>query len=178
MRKGYSIHMRTLFQVKPMKIFPLSFLAIPLLLLFGGCGVSRNMATINNSSDAEPFFFDQESSSAYNLYYHGPDDEPIAYLALQKDYRLQSDFWFTLRMNEAVRKRMTDLVADSSFRRGSEYIGKEIIAPGGETISYILTSYHWVTAWFDEADPGMITIPPPELSRGQPIPLSLAGDEE
>lgn len=157
-----------------MKLFSLPILAIPLLLIISSCGVPRNMATMNNSSGVLEFFLNEEISSDHNFYYHGPDDEPIAYLALQKGYTLQSDFWFALRMNGAVQKRIGSLVDDSSFRRGSEYIGKEIVTPEKETIGVILTSYHWVTAWFDEADGTLIIIPPPELSQSQPIPLPLA----
>ena len=152
-----------------------SFLLLAILLLvLSGCGAPRNMATVNDTPDAMQFFLNPEIPSGYTFYYHGPDDEPIAYLALSDAYHLQSNFWFPLKMNEATQKRITSLVNANALRSGSGYIGKQIVSPDAETIGYLVTCYHWVTAWFDTEDGNTIIIPPPALSQTQPIPLPLA----
>lgn len=156
-----------------MKFLSLSLLVILMLLSVSGCGTPRNVATIRNSEGVEQSFVNPEVSSEYNYYYNGPDDEPIAYLALKKEYRLQSNFWFALKLNAAAQKRMAALVLDDSFRSGSDYIGKEIVSPDAVHIGFVLTKYHWITAWFDEADDHLIVVAPPQLATSQPLPRTL-----
>jgi len=156
-----------------MKRFSISLLIILVLLSMSGCGTPRNVATVRNNEVVKEFFLNPEVSAEYKYYYNGPDDEPIAYLALKKEYRLQSNFWFALMLNAAAQKRMDALVRSDSFRSGSAYIGKEILSPDAVQIGLVLTSYHWITAWFDEADDHVIVVAPPQLSRNQPIPLTL-----
>lgn len=145
-----------------------------LTLVLTGCGNQRNMATVTTAPEAEQIFLQPDTQENYTFYAHGPDAEPIALLALEKNYRLQSDFWFALKPNEASRKRWANLVHDSSYRSGSEYRGVRIASAEAVTVGYILSNYHWITAWFDEEDSTTVIIPPPELSGQQPIPLPLA----
>lgn len=148
---------------------------IAISVILSGCAPARNMALVNTSAEPYRIFTNPQPEDEYRLYYHGPDDEPIAYLALQPAYRLESDFWFPLKMNPAMQKRITDQVRTDSFRRGSEFLGTQIVAPqNGETIGFVLSSYHRVTAWFNDQEDKTVIIPPPELAQGQPLPLTFA----
>lgn len=151
-----------------MKKILISLLAASLFLMFSGCASStRNMATVRDSVEATGVFFDGDVSD-YTFYTCGPDAEPIALLALKKDYVLHSDFWHKiLKMDAAM---WTNLPKNNIFRRGTEYLGKEIVSPQSETIGFIISRHHWVTAWFDEPGSTEIIIPQPQRTPQQPDP--------
>lgn len=159
---------RTASMVNTMKNCLLLLLAASLLLLLTGCGTTRDMAKVRSSAEAEQLFFNEGVASQYNYYYYGTGEKPIALLALDKNYILQSQFWHETKMTDAMRQNWADLFTDNVFRSGTEYRGKEIVSPQSVTIGYVLSSYHWVTAWFDTPNSPVITIPPPEKTPQQP----------
>lgn len=144
-----------------------------LMFLQGGCGAPRQMAKVIGDTEAEQIFLSPEPREDYTFYAYGPEAEPIALLALDQRYRLESRFWFPLKPTAAVRKDWAALVRGRSFRNGSEFRGKKLLSPEGETVGFVLSSYHRVTAWFAEPGSPIVTIPPPELAGHQPIPQPL-----
>lgn len=161
-----------------MRTLVLCIPAALLLFLQGGCGAPRQMAKVISNIEAEQIFLSPETNGEYTFYAFGPEAEPVALLALDHRYRLESRFWFPLKPTEAIRKDWAALVREKTFRNGSEFRGKKILSPEGETVGFVLSSYHRVTAWFAEPGSPTVTIPPPELAGNQPIPQPLERGEK
>ncbi|WP_163335688.1 hypothetical protein [Desulfopila sp. IMCC35008] len=144
-------------------------LALTLLLSQNGC-VSRNMANINDSMEAEQLFTGWPLPEQYEYYYYGRELSPIAFLALDKNYTLQSDFWTrifpTIKMKEFWQGEFTI----RNLRLDNEFKGKEILSKDNKRIGMIYTRNYWVTAWFNESETHQIVIPPPEPSPAQSRP--------
>lgn len=144
-------------------------LVLTLLLSLSSC-VSRNMAHINDSMEAEQLFTGWPLPEQYEYYYYGRELTPIAFLALDKNYKLQSEFWTrifpTIKMREFWQGnfKIRHLTGDKEFK------GKEIMSENNKRIGMIYTRNHWVTAWFNEPDTNQIVIPPPEPSPSQSRP--------
>lgn len=151
-----------------MKTYSSAVLIMILLLVISSCSVSRQMATTRNISNAENLFLSEQPSPDYTFYYYGRIDQPIALLALDKNYSINSEFWTITDINETHRQKWQYHIENSYFRYGSYYKGKEIVSKQSATIGVVLSRYHWITAWFEEGEDTRVIIPPPELSTTQP----------
>lgn len=152
-----------------MRKYVLFMLAASLLLFASGCASTREMAKVINSAKAEGQFFAEEGRSKYNFYYYAEGSTPIAYLALDKKYQLQSEFWYEIAMSAgAWRDALND--RPFPFDEYDPYRAKEIISSESETIGFVLSRYYWITAWFNEPGSTIITVPPPERSGLQRNP--------
>ena len=142
-------------------------LAAALLLIQTGCA-KRDMADINKSMKAEETFTSWPLSEQYEYYYAGRELEPIAFLALHKDYTIESQFWTrifpTVKMKEFWRNQFNIKLLSSS----TEFKGFEITLSSGEHVGMVYSRYYWVTAWPLEPGSNQMVIPPPELSPIQP----------
>lgn len=158
-----------------MKKYLLVLVALPVILLLAGCALNRDMARVSYSAKAEGQFFDRNGGENYKFYTYWEGSEPIAYLALDKKYQLQSRFWYETAMSAGIWK---DLPNQRLVRDYERYRGVEIISPQSEPIGYVYSRYHWVTAWFVEPGSTTITIPPPQRSGLQPDPNNDDDDDD
>jgi hypothetical protein len=143
-------------------------LLLPLMLMSNNCTSTRNMMQVRNSAEAERLFFNGKVAEKYNYYYYGSERKPIALLALSKQYSVQSKFWHATELTDTLLQNWVALFENDPFKNNSEYLGKEIVSPQSQTIGLVLSRYYWVTAWFEDADSSIITIPPPDLTQQQP----------
>lgn len=150
-----------------MKTFHYFLIGVVVLATLNGCTANRKVALVRNSVEAEKFFFNDTASVNFNYFYYGPERKPIALLALDKRYTIESEFWTKADFNGPALQNMPGKPGHT-FLLGTEYRGQEIVSPNSETIGMVYSRYYWVTAWFDKENDTKITIPPPELSRSQP----------
>lgn len=148
-----------------MKKYQLFLFALSLIVLLTGCALNRDMARVSYSARAEGQFFEGDGGDTYNFYSYWEGSKPVAYLALDKKYQLQGRFWYETAMSAGIWK---DLQKYRSLNSHEQYRGLEILSSRSEPIGYVLTKYHWVTAWFAEPGTTTVTIPPPERSGLQP----------
>jgi hypothetical protein len=139
-----------------------------LALLISSCVTTRNMANVRISNEADEQFFNRELVPNFNYFYYGPDHKPIAFLALDKNYSLESQFWHKTEPTDATLKQWANLFRKSVFFQGSSFRSWEIVSPESESIGLVLSRHHLVTAWFEDKNRNVITIPPPDLTPMQP----------
>ena len=152
-----------------MKNLQRAIVAVVTLLLLGGC-TGRDMVHVNRSMKAETIFQSWPLPEEYDYYYYGRDISPEAFLALDKQFTMQSDFWKkifpTIRMREFWKDEFKTrwMGIDNDFR------GMELISSDNRKIGLIYTKNYWVTAWFPEPGSNLVTIPPPEPAPSQSRP--------
>lgn len=150
-------------------IFLILGFALTLLFSQSGC-VSRNMAQINDSIEAEQLFTGWPLPEQYEYYYYGRELSPTAFLALDKSYTLKSEFWTQISPTIKIKELWEGEFTTRHFTREKEFRGKEILSMDNKRIGMIYTRNHWVTAWFNEPGTNQIVIPPPEPSPSQSRP--------
>lgn len=135
------------------------------LLLLVGCAGNRNMARMVYTAEAEGAFFDSRGSKSFNYFvYDGPGSRPVAYLALEKQYTLQSEFWRSTAMSKSL---WSEVYRDPVFFGEERYQAKAIVATSGETIGYMITRYYFATAWFADDTKTTVVVPPPDIAPQQ-----------
>lgn len=144
-------------------------LGLALILLLSGC-VGRNMAHINDSMEAEQLFTSWPLPDQYEYYYYGRDLGPIAFLALDKSYELQSEFWTRIFPTIKMKEFWQGEFKTRYLTNDNEFKGKEIMSSDNKRIGMMYTRNYWVTAWFNEPETNQIVIPPPEPSPAQSRP--------
>ncbi|SHO49065.1 hypothetical protein [Desulfopila aestuarii] len=139
-------------------------LAISILVL-PGCASNRDMGRLIYSSEAEGPFLDDNGTAKYNYYvYNGSGERPVAYLALDKKYSFNSQFWYPTKMSGTLWR---EIYHSTEFFREDDYQAKVILSSQAEKIGYMLTRYYMVTAWLAEPGSSVVIVPPPRLSPGQ-----------
>ena len=138
-----------------------------LTFLLSGC-VAREMATVNSSLKAEEFFQAWPLAENYQYYYYGRNIEPIAYLALNKEFTMDSQFWTPITPTPEMIERWKSEFNTKFLYSKNEFKGKEILSPQARQIGLVYTRYYWVTAWMAEPGSKKVIIPPPDLSPQQP----------
>ena len=141
--------------------------AVALLLLQTGCA-KRDMADVNNSMKAEEFFTSWPLPEQYEYYYAGRDIKPTAFLALHKDYTLDSKFWTKITPTEEMKETWKDEFSMKVLTTTTEFKGFEVALSSGEHVGMVYSRNYWVTAWPLEPGSKQMVIPPPELSPIQP----------
>ena len=142
-----------------------------LMLLLPGCATTRDTAKFMYRADAEGAFLDNGGAEKYNYYvYNGSGERSAAYLALDKKYSFQSQFWYPTRMNATLWR---EIYHSTAFLREDDYQAKVILSSQSETIGYMLTRYYQVFAWLAEPGSSIVVVPPPDLSPLQPDYIGL-----
>ena len=147
-----------------MKRYILFLLAVSVLLL-PGCASNRDSAKLLYTTEAEGSFLDNNGATKYNYYvYNGSGDRPAAYLALDKKYSFDSQFWYPTNMSGTLWK---EIYHSTGFFLEDDYQAKVILSSEGEKIGYMLTRYYMAFAWLAEPGSSVVVVPPPKLSPGQ-----------
>jgi len=142
------------------------FLLVLLALLLSGCATTRDNAKFYFRTEAEGAFLDDGGVKNYNFYvYNGEGERPVAYLALNKKYTLDTRFWYKTAMSSALWKEAYN---STTFFKEDDYKARAIISSQAETIGYMITRYYQLFAWFSKPGNSTIIIPPPALSPTQP----------
>lgn len=150
-----------------MKKIHLFMLTAVIAVLLSGC-TAREMATVNNSLQAEEFFQAWPLSEQYDYYYYGTTLQPIAYLALNRNFTMESKFWTKITPTREMIDHWKSEFDTKILYSMNEFKGKEILSPQSTQIGLVYTRYYWVTAWFAEPNSNQVIIPPPEPSPEQP----------
>jgi hypothetical protein len=136
------------------------------LLLLTGCAGNRVMY----NAEAEGAFFDSRGSDNFSYFvYEGPGSRTVAYLALDKRYTLQTQFWSKTAMNKAL---WNETYRDMGYKGFENYQARSIVATSGEILGYLITRYYYVTAWFVDDTKTTVVVPPPQRSPQQGSPLN------
>jgi hypothetical protein len=152
-----------------MKNRTILILGLVLALLVSGC-VSRNMAKIKDSMEAKQLFTGWPLPDQYEYYFYGRNIGPVAFLALDKNYELQSEFWTRIFPTIKMKEFWQGEFKTRHFINDNEFKGKEILSVDNKRIGMMYTRKYWVTAWFKEPGSKQIIIPPPEPSPAQSRP--------
>lgn len=143
-----------------------------LLLLFvvalflSGCAMTRENALLMYDREAEGGFLDNGKIDRYNFFvYGGPGSRPVAYLALDKRYDLETKFWDPTAMTPSWWR---EIYRSMTLMEEDNYQVRAIVAQDQTTIGYILTRYYQVFAWKVEPGGSTVIVPPPALSPTQP----------
>lgn len=152
------------------------FLAAWLLIFIGvgGCGAPKDYALVQKNYAASPLFRAGKVLPEYQYYYNGPDAEPIALLALDRNYRLVSKFWTEIDLTDA---KLNTWLKEFDRLKGDyddlanvriDYVPLEIFSQDGKRVGVLYSRYDWVVAWFGEGN--TLTIAPPQASGLQKMP--------
>lgn len=154
----------------------LLFLLAVATLLFTGCASNRDMARLMYSTEAEGGFLDGGGVKNYNYYvYNGSGERPVAYLALDKKYTLESQFWYPTGMSPALWK---EYYRSADFLREDNYQARVILSSQSEKIGFMITRYYMAFAWLVEPGSSTVVVPPPIISRTQPEYFRWRRDDE
>lgn len=141
-------------------------LSLLLALLLSGCASTRDNAKFYYRAEAEGAFLDDGGVKNYNFYvYNGEGERPVAYLALNKKYTLDTRFWYKTAMSSALWREAYN---STEFLKEDDYRARAIISSESETIGYMITRYYQLFAWFPKPGDSTVIIPPPALSPMQP----------
>lgn len=138
-------------------------------LLLAGC-TGRDMAHINQSMEAESLFKGWPLPDQYEYYFHGTKLKPIAFLALDKTYSMESEFWTRIFPTSQMREFWQEEIQRMWLGLDDDFRGMEIVASDNQRVGYIYTRYYWVTAWSAESGSKTMIIPPPQPSSNQNQP--------
>ncbi len=147
----------------------LLIIAATLLLLQTGC-VKRDMADVNRSMKAEEIITGWPLPDEYEYYYYGRDITPIAFLALHKDFTIESKFWTKISPTEKMKEFWREEFKMKLLHSTTEFRGSEITTSDGKHVGMMYSRYYWITAWPEEPGSNKMVIPPPELAPNQERP--------
>lgn len=138
--------------------------------LLGGCGPSRDYARVAMNWEVDHHFKSGRLQPEYRYYFNGPTAEPIALLALKKQYQLNSEFWHEITVSAQLQSWVKSFSenfgeVDDIENVTINYRGLELLDENGQRIGMLYTRYHWVVAWWGEGNEIIVT--PPEPSGGQ-----------
>lgn len=141
-----------------------------------GCA-DRQYLQVRMNHDVERIFQQGEMLEDYNYYYNGPKNEPIALLALDKRYQLNSEFWTPFDESDGrfqwwldLFKRLNGDYDDIAYIR-IDYRGNEILSENRERIGLVYSRYDWIVTWRGEGNE--LYIPPPRPSSSQHPPTMI-----
>lgn len=146
-----------------------------LLLIIGVSGCAdRQYLKVRMNHDVERIFREGTMQPDYAYFYNGPESEPIALLALDKRYQLNSEFWTRCEDNDARYPgwieefiRLNGDFDDFNYVR-IDYKGNEILSETNERIGMVYSRYDWIVTWRGEGNE--LVIPPPQPSASQHPP--------
>jgi hypothetical protein len=113
-------------------VFAISSLALTILIgaLLAGCTmISSNY---RRSFDVSQQFENGEVVPGFRYYVSGPALKPIAIVAIREDYRLQSEHWRRIDLDNASLKALVERI---SYVLGAEYKEDQMIPNGARIIS-------------------------------------------
>lgn len=145
-----------------------TLLLLCLALLGAGCASIQNRASVNTSSKAAELFLSGVAAPGYTYYFYGRTSDPIAMLALDTDFTINSQFWTPVEVTDSLPEHWSRTFNKGMTPTRSPYKGIEIIAPDSTSIGLVYSRYYRVTAWFEDPASNVVTIPPPELATMQP----------
>lgn len=131
----------------------------------------RQYLQVQLNREVERIFREGTMLPDYTYYYNGPESEPIALLALDKRYQLNSEFWTRCEDNDA---RYSGWIKDFIRLNGDfddlnyvriDYKGNEILSETNERIGMVYSRYDWIITWRGEGNE--LIIPPPQPSTSQ-----------
>ena len=126
-------------------IFATSMLAVAIVMggLLGGCAIG--FSNYRRSHDVSQQFEKGEIAAGYQYYVAGPESKPMAIVAIKADYRMQSNNWRKIELDNASLKA---LVKRISFVLGSEYKEEQMIPNGAYIVDADGTRIGmWYSVW-------------------------------
>ncbi|WP_163337008.1 hypothetical protein [Desulfopila sp. IMCC35008] len=148
----------------------LTYCVFLLVMGLSGCA-DRQFLAVRVNHEVERVFREGTMLPNYTYYYNGPENEPIALLALDKRYQLNSEFWTRCEENDArypgwIKEfiRLNGDFDDINYVR-IDYKGNEILSETNERIGMVYSRYDWIVTWRGEGNE--LIIPPPQPSTSQ-----------
>lgn len=149
------------------------------ILLFSigisGCAADRDYVKVQRNFGVEKYFRSGKLEPGYRYYYTGPDGEPIALMALDRQYTLMSMFWHEFKSSYQMQSWIRDFDRIWGQLDDIEYVtiiykGSEILSRDNTRIGMIYSKYDWVVAWWGEKS-NEIYITQPEPGGNQRAPF-------
>jgi len=159
-----------------MRVTPV-FLLVALLLaapLFSGCADLPHYVQLSRDFSVEPVFTNGVILPQYRYFYNGPDTEPTALLALDRNWTLDGLYWTEIALTEAQLKkwlRQFELERgnyDDSARVTIGYDGMMVPDPDGQPIGAIYARYGRVYVRYG-ADKHLTIVGPELLPSSAPF---------
>jgi hypothetical protein len=147
-----------------------------IIMGLGGC-TDRQYLHVRMNHEVEQVFRQGVMLPEYAYFYNGPESEPIALLALSKNYQLNSEFWTRCEEND---ERYPGWIAEFIRLNGGfddinyvriNYKGNEILSETNERIGMVYSRYDWIVTWRGEGNE--LFIPPPQPSGSQHPPTMI-----
>ncbi len=154
------------------------FLFICLLgVVISGCATNRDYVKVRRNFEVEQYFRSDRLEPQYRYYYTGPDGEPIALMALDKDYILMSQFWYEFKSSYQLQEWIKDIDRIWGQLDDIEYVsiiykGSEILSKNNERIGMMYSKYDWIVAWWGQ-NSNEIYITQPEPGGNQRAPFIM-----
>lgn len=157
------------------------FLSLLLSLGLSGCAAKRDYAKVRRNFGVEKFFRSGELLPQYRYYYNGPAAEPVALMALDRQYTLRSQFWHEFTSGYQMQQWVKDF--DRLFGHFDDigyvsinYRGAEIISRDNQRVGMIYSKYDWVVVWWGEGNEIYVTQPEPSGNQRLPLFFHRRGD--
>jgi len=155
---------------KHMRTIPMLALVALLLPLFSGCANLPHYVQLSRDFSVEPVFTNRVILPQYRYFYSGPETEPTALLALNRDWTLDGLYWTEIDLTEAQLKKW---LRQFNLARGSYddtvgvhvgYDGMPVPGPDGQRIGAIYARYGQVYVRYGAEK--HLTIVGPEVLAG------------
>ena len=146
--------------------FVLMIVAALATSLFSGCASLPHYVELSRDFSVEPIFTNRVILPQYRYYYTGPDDEPTALLALNRDWTVDGLYWTEIALTEAQLKKwlhqfnQTRGSVDNGAHVRISYDGMKVPGSDGQIIGAIYARYGRVFVRYGE--PQHVTIIGPE----------------
>jgi hypothetical protein len=132
---------------KQMRTIPMLALAALLLPLFSGCANLPHYVQLSRDFSVEPIFTNRVILPQYRYYYNGPDTEPTALLALDRDWTLDGLYWTAIDLTEEQLKKWLEQFNlarghhDDSAHVSISYDGMRVPGPNDQQIGALYARY-------------------------------------
>jgi hypothetical protein len=135
---------KSMMRTAPMFMFVALLFA---MALFSGCANLPHYVRLQQDSRVEPVFTNGLILPQYRYFYNGPDTEPTALLALDRDWTLDGLYWTEIALTETQLKKW---LRQFSFEFGNydmsthvmiNYSGMTVPDPNGQMIGAIYARY-------------------------------------
>lgn len=159
--------------MKRARLWP-AVLLLAVLIMPGCAAMDRDYLKVRRNFEVEKLFRQGIMLPEYNYFYYGPESEPRALLALDKKYRLNSEFWHPCEEHD---RRFSYWIEEFNRLWGQlddvawvqiDYEGLDLHLDTGELVGMAYSRFYWIVAWRGEGNE--LIIPPPQPGDSQQTP--------
>lgn len=146
--------------MKTIHTFPL---LIATIFLFTGCARTGNFGTLQLDDEIRDAFETAAVAPDHTYYYTGPQAQPDAIMAIDKQYKLanKKNYWIRVNISEKM-LRDWNMIIQNEFMIKYPYRGARILTPAGKRVGLWYSRHKHTTVKFPA--PGEVIIYTPALT--------------